>query len=121
MRGGRSVSFNERTTEDLGWKQRHSPAHFNPALLFHSPTPLCPSSALQAFASFELIKYNVEQDEPVRNEDGFCIRVRPGKKSPVMAFTAGEPAKKNTNIPSGAQILQHQGKRCLAPNPPFPP
>ncbi|XP_021238311.1 bile acyl-CoA synthetase [Numida meleagris] len=34
---------------------------------------------LKAFASFDLIKYNVEQDEPVRNEDGFCIRVRPGE------------------------------------------
>ncbi|POI21884.1 hypothetical protein CIB84_014369, partial [Bambusicola thoracicus] len=34
---------------------------------------------LKAFASFELIKYNVEEDEPVRNEDGFCIRVRPGE------------------------------------------
>ncbi|XP_046760790.1 bile acyl-CoA synthetase isoform X2 [Gallus gallus] len=34
---------------------------------------------LKAFASFELIKYNVEEDEPVRNEHGFCIRVRPGE------------------------------------------
>lgn len=38
------------------------------------------SSALQSFAPFELIKYNVEQDEPVRDERGLCIRVRPGKK-----------------------------------------
>lgn len=34
----------------------------------------------QSFAPFELIKYNVEQDEPVRDERGLCIRVRPGKK-----------------------------------------
>ncbi|OXB52813.1 hypothetical protein ASZ78_002931, partial [Callipepla squamata] len=31
------------------------------------------------FASFELIKYNVEEDEPVRDKEGFCIRARPGE------------------------------------------
>uniref|UniRef100_A0A8B9SSN6 long-chain-fatty-acid--CoA ligase n=1 Tax=Anas platyrhynchos TaxID=8839 RepID=A0A8B9SSN6_ANAPL len=34
---------------------------------------------LKSFAPFELIKYNVEQDEPVRDERGLCIRVRPGE------------------------------------------
>uniref|UniRef100_A0A8C8AU91 long-chain-fatty-acid--CoA ligase n=1 Tax=Otus sunia TaxID=257818 RepID=A0A8C8AU91_9STRI len=34
---------------------------------------------LKAFAPFELIKYNVEKDEPVRDERGLCIRVRPGE------------------------------------------
>uniref|UniRef100_A0A8B9EPE5 long-chain-fatty-acid--CoA ligase n=1 Tax=Anser cygnoides TaxID=8845 RepID=A0A8B9EPE5_ANSCY len=34
---------------------------------------------LKSFAPFELIKYNVEQDEPIRDERGFCIRVRPGE------------------------------------------
>ncbi|XP_032297695.1 very long-chain acyl-CoA synthetase-like isoform X2 [Coturnix japonica] len=34
---------------------------------------------LKVFSSFELIQYDVEQDEPVRNQDGFCIRVRPGE------------------------------------------
>ncbi|KAF1629291.1 Very long-chain acyl-CoA synthetase, partial [Eudyptes chrysocome] len=38
-----------------------------------------PSSALQSFAPFELIKYNVEEDKPVRDERGLCIRVRPGE------------------------------------------
>lgn len=89
------MSFNEQMTEGLGWhwKQRHFLAQFYPTFLSHPPTSLCPSSALQAFASFELIKYNVEEDEPVRNEHGFCIRVRPGKKSLVMAFMAGQIAK----------------------------
>ncbi|GAB0202168.1 bile acyl-CoA synthetase [Grus japonensis] len=34
---------------------------------------------LKSFAPFELIKYNVEDDEPVRDERGLCIRVRPGE------------------------------------------
>lgn len=34
---------------------------------------------LQLFAPFELIRYNVEEDEPVRDERGFCIPVKPGK------------------------------------------
>ncbi|NXW61115.1 S27A2 synthetase, partial [Eurystomus gularis] len=34
---------------------------------------------LKCFASFELIKYNVENDEPVRDERGLCIPVRPGE------------------------------------------
>lgn len=34
---------------------------------------------LQLFAPFELIRYNVEEDEPVRNEQGLCIPVKPGK------------------------------------------
>ncbi|XP_074786100.1 long-chain fatty acid transport protein 5 isoform X3 [Athene noctua] len=33
---------------------------------------------LKTFAPFELIKYNVEKDEPVRDERGLCIRVGPG-------------------------------------------
>ncbi|XP_074786101.1 long-chain fatty acid transport protein 5 isoform X4 [Athene noctua] len=34
---------------------------------------------LKTFAPFELIKYNVEKDEPVRDERGLCIRVGPGE------------------------------------------
>ncbi|NXE43930.1 S27A2 synthetase, partial [Ptilorrhoa leucosticta] len=34
---------------------------------------------LQLFAPFELIKYNVEEDEPVRDERGLCIPVKPGE------------------------------------------
>ncbi|XP_010190774.1 PREDICTED: very long-chain acyl-CoA synthetase-like, partial [Mesitornis unicolor] len=34
---------------------------------------------LKRFAHFELIKYNVEDDEPVRDERGLCIRVGPGE------------------------------------------
>ncbi|XP_010079841.1 PREDICTED: very long-chain acyl-CoA synthetase-like, partial [Pterocles gutturalis] len=34
---------------------------------------------LKALAPFELIKYNVEEDEPVRDERGLCIPVRPGE------------------------------------------
>ncbi|KAM7026401.1 long-chain fatty acid transport protein 5 [Acridotheres tristis] len=34
---------------------------------------------LQLFAPFELIRYNVEQDEPVRDERGLCVPVRAGE------------------------------------------
>ncbi|NWT07034.1 S27A2 synthetase, partial [Mionectes macconnelli] len=33
----------------------------------------------QPFAPFELIKYDVAADEPVRDKRGFCIPVRPGE------------------------------------------
>ncbi|NXA16645.1 S27A2 synthetase, partial [Sapayoa aenigma] len=33
----------------------------------------------QFFAPFELIKYNVEDDEPVRDERGLCVPVGPGE------------------------------------------
>ncbi|NXG50495.1 S27A2 synthetase, partial [Psilopogon haemacephalus] len=33
----------------------------------------------QTFAPFELIKYNVEEDQPVRDERGLCIPVAPGE------------------------------------------
>ncbi|XP_010281649.1 PREDICTED: very long-chain acyl-CoA synthetase-like, partial [Phaethon lepturus] len=34
---------------------------------------------LKSFAPFELIKYDVEEDKPVRDERGLCIRVHPGE------------------------------------------
>ncbi|XP_014749420.1 PREDICTED: very long-chain acyl-CoA synthetase-like [Sturnus vulgaris] len=34
---------------------------------------------LQLFAPFELIRYDVEQDEPVRDERGLCVPVRAGE------------------------------------------
>ncbi|NXD31905.1 S27A2 synthetase, partial [Spelaeornis formosus] len=34
---------------------------------------------LQLFAPFELIRYDVEQDEPVRDARGLCIPVQPGE------------------------------------------
>ncbi|NXK16053.1 S27A2 synthetase, partial [Arenaria interpres] len=34
---------------------------------------------LKTFAPFELIKYNVEEDEPIRDKRGLCIRVGPGE------------------------------------------
>ncbi|NXS59267.1 S27A2 synthetase, partial [Brachypteracias leptosomus] len=37
------------------------------------------SLSLQLFTPFEFIKYNVEDDEPVRDERGLCIPVRPGE------------------------------------------
>ncbi|OPJ87051.1 hypothetical protein AV530_018591 [Patagioenas fasciata monilis] len=33
---------------------------------------------LKRFTPYELIEYNVEEDEPVRDERGLCIPVRPG-------------------------------------------
>ncbi|NXI47647.1 S27A2 synthetase, partial [Galbula dea] len=38
-----------------------------------------PSSVLQRLAPFELIKYNVEEDQPVRDQRGLCIPVPPGE------------------------------------------
>uniref|UniRef100_A0A8C0GZU3 long-chain-fatty-acid--CoA ligase n=2 Tax=Chelonoidis abingdonii TaxID=106734 RepID=A0A8C0GZU3_CHEAB len=37
------------------------------------------------FTPFELIQYNVERDEPVRDERGCCIRVPPGKAGLLVA------------------------------------
>ncbi|NXB02680.1 S27A5 synthetase, partial [Cnemophilus loriae] len=34
---------------------------------------------LQLFAPFELIRYNVEEDEPVRDRRGLCVPVEPGE------------------------------------------
>ncbi|XP_074932340.1 LOW QUALITY PROTEIN: long-chain fatty acid transport protein 5 [Phalacrocorax aristotelis] len=34
---------------------------------------------VKSFAPFELIKYNVEEDEPIRDERGLCIRAHPGE------------------------------------------
>ncbi|KAM9273441.1 long-chain fatty acid transport protein 5 [Morus bassanus] len=34
---------------------------------------------VKSFAPFELIKYNVEEDEPIRDKRGLCIRARPGE------------------------------------------
>lgn len=34
---------------------------------------------LQLFFSFELIKYDFQKDEPLRNGQGWCYRVRKGK------------------------------------------
>ncbi|NXX38916.1 S27A2 synthetase, partial [Tricholaema leucomelas] len=36
-------------------------------------------SVLQALAPFELVKYNVEEDQPERDERGLCIPVAPGE------------------------------------------
>lgn len=74
-----SMGFNEQIMMDWTWHWKHvlPPIFFSCISL--PPTDFS-SSALQSFAPFELIKYNVEQDEPIRDERGFCIRVRPGKK-----------------------------------------
>ncbi|NXS33057.1 S27A2 synthetase, partial [Pomatostomus ruficeps] len=36
-------------------------------------------SPLQLVAPFELIRYNVEEEEPVRDERGLCVPVKPGE------------------------------------------
>ncbi|NXR43263.1 S27A2 synthetase, partial [Zosterops hypoxanthus] len=47
---------------------------------------------LQLFAPFELIRYNVEQDEPVRDQRGLCIPVRPGETGLlVIKITSNTP------------------------------
>ncbi|KFV18907.1 Very long-chain acyl-CoA synthetase, partial [Tauraco erythrolophus] len=33
----------------------------------------------QSFAPFELIKYNMEEDAPIRDKRGLCIQVHPGE------------------------------------------
>uniref|UniRef100_A0A8C7E8G2 long-chain-fatty-acid--CoA ligase n=1 Tax=Nothoprocta perdicaria TaxID=30464 RepID=A0A8C7E8G2_NOTPE len=62
---------------------------------------------LKKFVSFELIRYDVEQDEPVRDERGFCTPVRPGeagllvvkitKAAPFHGY-AGDPEKTERKI-----------------------
>ncbi|XP_062448992.1 long-chain fatty acid transport protein 5 isoform X1 [Rhea pennata] len=62
---------------------------------------------LKKLAPFELIRYDVEQDEPIRDERGFCIPVRPGeagllvikvtKKTPFHGY-AGDPEKTEKKI-----------------------
>ncbi|XP_068277912.1 long-chain fatty acid transport protein 2-like [Nyctibius grandis] len=47
---------------------------------------------LKTFAPFELIRYNVEEDEPVRDERGLCIPVRPGETGLlVIKITTNTP------------------------------
>ncbi|XP_049648790.1 long-chain fatty acid transport protein 5 [Accipiter gentilis] len=47
---------------------------------------------LKCFSPFELIKYNVEEDKPVRDERGLCIRVCPGETGLlVMKITKNTP------------------------------
>ncbi|NWH83153.1 S27A2 synthetase, partial [Piaya cayana] len=38
-----------------------------------------PPCAPQPFTPFELIKYDVEEDEPQRDGRGLCIKVQPGE------------------------------------------
>ncbi|NXO26306.1 S27A2 synthetase, partial [Cisticola juncidis] len=46
----------------------------------------------QFFAPFELVRYNVEEDEPVRDERGLCIPVRPGETGLlVIKITSNTP------------------------------
>nr|XP_013807911.1 PREDICTED: very long-chain acyl-CoA synthetase-like [Apteryx mantelli mantelli] len=62
---------------------------------------------LKKFAFFELIRYNVERDEPIRDERGFCIPVRPGepgllvikitKTTPFHGY-AGDPEKTEKKV-----------------------
>ncbi|KAM8794782.1 long-chain fatty acid transport protein 5 [Eudromia elegans] len=62
---------------------------------------------LKKYAPFELIRYDVEQDEPIRDERGFCIPVRPGeagllvikitKKTPFHGY-AGDPEKTEKKV-----------------------
>lgn len=44
------------------------------------------SVLLQKVANFELIKYDVDQNEVVRNEKGYCVPVAPGM---LIKFTFG--------------------------------
>ncbi|XP_025914968.1 very long-chain acyl-CoA synthetase-like [Apteryx rowi] len=62
---------------------------------------------LKKFAFFELIRYDVERDEPIRDERGFCIPVRPGepgllvikitKTTPFHGY-AGDPEKTEKKV-----------------------
>ncbi|XP_068034639.1 long-chain fatty acid transport protein 2-like [Anomalospiza imberbis] len=47
---------------------------------------------VKLFAPFELIRYNVEEDEPVRDERGLCIPTKPGETGLlVMKITKNTP------------------------------
>lgn len=45
----------------------------------------------QLFFAFELIKYDFQKDEPMRNEQGWCHRVREGKTGCEDALLIKEP------------------------------
>jgi solute carrier family 27 fatty acid transporter 6 len=40
---------------------------------------ICLILVFQLFFPFELIKYDFQKDEPMRNEQDWCIRVKKGK------------------------------------------
>ncbi|NXU67055.1 S27A2 synthetase, partial [Horornis vulcanius] len=47
---------------------------------------------VQFFAPFELIRYNVELEEPVRDQRGLCVPVQPGETGLlVVKITAHTP------------------------------
>ncbi|NXV04164.1 S27A2 synthetase, partial [Cettia cetti] len=47
---------------------------------------------VQFFAPFELIRYDVEQDEPMRDERGLCVPVGPGETGLlVVKITSNTP------------------------------
>lgn len=52
-----------------------------------------PSRVLQPFTPFKLIKYNVEEDEPVRDERGLCIPVGPGEPRRTLGRVFLEAAR----------------------------
>ncbi|KAM9113486.1 long-chain fatty acid transport protein 5 isoform 2-T2 [Pangshura tecta] len=53
---------------------------YTPLPLYHSAALLVGlGGCLEMLSPFELIRYNVERDEPMRDERGFCIRVPPGE------------------------------------------
>ncbi|XP_056366126.1 long-chain fatty acid transport protein 5 [Oenanthe melanoleuca] len=63
---------------------------------------------IQLFAPFELIRYNVEQDEPVRDERGLCIPVPPGETGLLVVKIT-----KNTPFHGYAGDAQKTEKKIL--------
>lgn len=45
---------------------------------------------LQLFFTFDLIKYDFQKDEPIRNEQGWCSHVRKGKTLTFEDVTSGK-------------------------------
>ncbi|XP_030921304.1 very long-chain acyl-CoA synthetase-like [Geospiza fortis] len=63
---------------------------------------------IKLFAPFELIRYNVEQDEPVRDQRGLCIPAKPGETGLLVVKIT-----KNTPFHGYAGDAQKTQKKIL--------
>lgn len=67
----------------------------------------------QLFFAFELIKYDFQKDEPMRNEQGWCHRVREGKTGYEDALLIKEP--ESTRNWCRVQERKNHGTECDIP------
>lgn len=67
----------------------------------------CFCLGLQLIFAFELIEYDFQKDEPVRNEQGWCHRVRKGKRNYEDVVLSKEP---ESNV-TGAEFREKRTVR----------